>query len=93
MARLMMHQTGGEPTLLATGSRGSVAEYSLELMTHNTRKMDKRAAVVRGCPAEWALISLKRNRVVAQVWVESSAQAIANAPIPDFCRAPEGAPA
>lgn len=93
MARLMFQERGGEPRLLAEGPRGKVGNYSLKLLMSNAAKVDSRTNEIRGSAAEWFVVNRATGKVDALVWVEFSAQAVAEAPVPDWCRAPEGAPA
>jgi hypothetical protein len=86
MAKLYVQNRGEKPKLAADADRATVGRISVQLAAQA-----KAAGMhVKGCAAAWSVCSPAGAQVA--VWVEFSATQIAEAPIPAWCRAPEGAP-
>lgn len=88
MAKLYIQNRGQEPVVAASGDRKAVGGHSCLL----ARKARKAGATVHGCVAGWQVVNPNTGTADVVAWVEFSASHIATASIPDFCRAPEGAP-
>ena len=86
MAKLYVQNRDEKPKLAADADRATVGRISVQLAAQA-----KAAGMhVKGCAAAWSVCSPQGAQVAA--WVEFSNSQIAAAPIPDWCRAPEGAP-
>ena len=88
MAKLyVQNRKDAAPTLVADGDRGTIAQVTTRIM----KDCVSRGFAVSGCLYTWQSIA-KDGTVAGVAWIEPSNTALAAAPIPDFCRAPEGAP-
>lgn len=85
MSKLMIQVAGRTPILVAEGSRQAIGSYSVSQMA----KTEADGVHVQGVPFEW--FGTKNGKPFT-VWVEPSSTWLAEAPIPDYCKAPEGAP-
>jgi hypothetical protein len=85
MSKLVRQIKGEKPEIIADGSRQALGTASLGYMQY----LHGHGCKVRGCVAEWYAV-VKGTEMA--VWVEPGPTWLAEAPIPDFCKAPEGAP-
>jgi hypothetical protein len=87
----LMRQVGGQKAEpVVAGSRKQAGAASLAYMAY----LKGHDCNVKGSPMEWSaeipMKGAKPEHIV--VWIEPSSDWLASAPIPDFCKAPEGAP-
>ena len=88
MSKLYVQNRGQEPVLAASGGRREVGGHSCLL----ARRARKAGGKVQGSVSGWRVVNPATGTADVVAWVEFSAAHIASAPIPDFCRAPAGAP-
>ncbi len=89
MAKLYVQEAGKKPMVVGNGDRSSILRLSYKNMVQNRVQPGLK---VDGTLTHWGVRVAGTKQMIAVLWIEFSDQHVASAPIPDFCRAPAGAP-